>query len=138
MATCRPCARTATPACMIRSSTWQTASQAVLAGARAGLFIMSSLVVQDHSARRCAFLRRGGAGLPALANMHDVLVGGSIVDQRTEAAQRLLVLQGPGPFAFIAIHQRLHLRFQFGGQAQAVLDHDLLQVVKSAFEAFTP
>src|SRR5690606_15985385 len=50
----------------------------------------------------------------------------------------LRILQGIGPFAFVAIDDLLHLFFQLRTQSQAVLENHLLQIIQAAVQALAP
>src|SRR5690606_24013491 len=84
------------------------------------------------------FVGAGRAALATLLDEVDIGVAAAVVDEGAEALELLRVLQRVGPFAFVAIDDLLHLRFQFGRQAQAVVEDHGLEVVESAFEGLAP
>src|SRR5690606_40260540 len=67
------------------------------------------------------FVAARRAALAAFTHEVDVGVVTMVVDEGAEALELLRVLQGVGPFAFVAVHHQLHLMLQLGTQAQAVI-----------------
>jgi hypothetical protein len=82
--------------------------------------------------------RSGRADLAALLHEHDVLVGLVAVDEAAEALAHGRRGDGGLPFALVGVHHLLHLGFQLGGQAQAVVQQHALEVVQPAFEVVAP
>src|SRR5690606_21553056 len=80
----------------------------------------------------------GRAALAAFAHETDVRVIAVVVDEGAEALELFRVLQGVGPFAFVAVHHQLHLAFQLVAQAQAVVEDHRLEVVQAALQALAP
>jgi hypothetical protein len=78
--------------------------------------------------------RRSRPALAAFADEVHVRVGAPVVDEGAEALEFFRVVEGVGPLAFILVDHMLHLRFQLGGQAQAVVEDHLLEVVQPAFQ----
>src|SRR5690606_18362153 len=76
--------------------------------------------------------------LAALSDKADIGIGALVIDEGAEALELLRVLQGIGPFAFVAIDDLLHLFFQLRTQSQAVLEDHLLQIIQAAVQALAP
>src|SRR5690606_23613583 len=76
--------------------------------------------------------------LAALSDKADIGIGALVIDEGAEALELLRILQGIGPFAFVAIDDLLHLFFQLRTQSQAVLEDHLLQIIQAAVQALAP
>ncbi|RMS72185.1 hypothetical protein ALP62_05513 [Pseudomonas syringae pv. aceris] len=143
--TARPARRPATP----RRLNWQpdprvrtgAASVTALPRAHCCRRLLSETRSSHHLLEQRDKGQLFGFCRPALGAFLDELhvgVSTPVVDEGAEALELFRVLEGVGPFAFVAVDHQLHLRLQLCGQAQAVVDDDRLEIVESAFQRFTP
>src|SRR6266404_3761008 len=87
---------------------------------------------------RRALRRPRRPALTALIDEHDTTVGTITVDVVAEAPQRLRVADGLLPLAFIRVDHTLHVRLEFGADAEPILAHHLFEVVQPSVERVAP
>src|ERR1700738_4128401 len=83
---------------------------------------------------RHALRRSRRSGLSALIDEDDTTVRTIAVDEVTEAPQGLRIADGLLPLAFIRVDPALHIRFEFGADAEPILAHHLFEIVQPSVE----
>src|ERR1700737_717000 len=85
-----------------------------------------------------SFGRRRGTNLAALFDEAHIVVGLVAVDEMAEALAGLRIGDRLLPLALVGVDHVLHLRFQFGGEPELVLHHDVDEVLETALQAVAP
>src|SRR3546814_8749044 len=83
----------------------------------------SRLLRDDRNVlERRAFVVARRPDLAALLDEHDVVVTRFVVDERAEPLERLGIVDRRVPLVLVAADHPRHFRFEFGAQAETVVD----------------